>query len=108
MLFMKFIKKNIFIYIIIISLFLENIFCDKEYNKEIDTNCTVNLQCHSGCCSSKKCVKTDECKSLTNKIYAIQAIVCAVLIVIICVYLIIKIFSFKNELKKIKEKGKQN
>ena len=107
MLLMKFINKNIFNFIII-SLFLKYAFCTQEYNKEIGTNCTVNLQCHSGCCSSKKCVETDECKSLTNKIYAIQAIVCAILIVIICVILIVKVFSLKKDLKEIKEKRKKN
>ena len=87
--------------IIIFLLFLINtIFCEIEYQKNIDEKCSVNLQCLSGCCQKDKCVETKKCKTFRNTIYIVVAIVCVVLAAIFAIYLWVNLCLIKKEFIK--------
>ena len=88
----------------ILLFFLINIiYCEKEYGKNIDDKCSVNLQCISGCCQNDKCVETKKCKSFRNTIYIVVAIVGAALAIIFTIYLLVSLYFIK---KKFMEKAK--
>ena len=87
--------------IIIFLFFLINIiFCEVEYQKNIDEKCSVNLQCLSGCCQKDKCVETKKCKTFRNTIYIVVAIVSVVLAGIFAIYLWCNLCKIKDEFKK--------
>ena len=110
-------EKNIinnhlsFIVIISIIFLLNYVSCDNiEYNQTIGEKCSVNLQCNSGCCSSEKCVETDQCSS--KNIYITQAIICIALVAVFIIYLIKKLKDiqkdFQEKLKKKESKSNNN
>ena len=107
-------NHKISILIIIICFQINNIVCDVEYNKPIDGECKVNLQCQSGCCSSNKCVETKKCKDLRNKIYIIVAVVGVALVILFTINLfhnlckIRKKFNDDVQKKADSEKEKEN
>ena len=108
---MKYINNNLFNFIIISTFFISCV--PIEFNKNIGEECKVNLHCNSGCCSSNKCVNSDECKDLKNKVYTLQIIASIVLVVICCIYLFVKLKIIKkNFQEKIEDKegkeGKEN
>ena len=105
---MKYINNNLFNFIIISTFFISCV--PIEFNKNIGEECKVNLHCNSGCCSSDKCVSSDDCKDLKNKVYTIQIIASIVLVVICCIYLFVKLKIIKkNFQEKIEDKeGKEN
>ncbi len=117
---MKIFEKNIinnklsFVVIISIIFLLNYASCDNiEYNQTIGDKCSVNLQCNSGCCSSEKCVETEQCSS--KNVYFAQAIICIGLVVIFTIYLIKKLKDIKEDFQeklqkkdsKLKNKNKK-
>ena len=105
-----FINKFRFNLIIITFIFiLSKISCQFNYNKEDGNNCTVNLQCNSGCCKSGICSNTKKCIRIIKIIYKSEAIACALLIIFFSIYLMYKLVNLKkNFYKNINEnvKGK--
>ena len=99
------INKKVFVIITILCLLLNNIYCEKKYNLELESECTGNLECQSGCCKSGKCTETKECKSLANTVYIVQIVICIFLIAIFIIILIIKLRIINKDFKiKLAEK----
>ena len=91
--------NNLRFNLILITLFflISKASCQVSYDQPIDGNCTVNLQCNSGCCQSGYCTENTKCKEFTENVYKYQAIICAVLVALFTLYLTKNLISLKKE-----------
>ena len=99
-------NKKIFFGILFLCLLINNVYGEEQkYNLDLDSECKVNLECRSGCCTSGKCSETKECKSFANTVYIVQLIICVVLIAIFIIVLIVKLKSINTDFQeKLKQK----
>ena len=74
--------------------------CQVSYDQPMDGNCTVNLQCNSGCCQSGYCTDNTKCKEFTDNVYKYQAIICAALVALFTLYLTTNLITLKKDFYK--------
>ena len=70
------------------------------YFKPIGNNCSSNLECKSGCCSSDKCSDSSKCEKLVRTVYICEAVLGFAFNIAFTIYVIIKLKRIKEDFKK--------